>query len=445
VQEFTTPRAESVPPETQRVAATPTPTTEPVLPAPESPRVETPVPATIHADAMPDARPAQSEPQGQSPTPTEVAPPRPATPDAVRPNETRRSRRQPPARAAEAPKSPRVEAQAPPAPPSSDSQQTPSSDRTLGEWRKLLFEATSTSAKPGVPEAAPQQSSATQIRNKPASPAAAPPRPPATPRQPPTEPLRESTRRFLKPRVGIDPASVPIVRGEAADRLLGPDADAAAIGETVVLPSTHDERSPRTLGLLAHEMTHVAQRRQPAFVPPVARPSGTPRTPSAPAAAPSPHATHRPASAEESLARQVERYVVSDAEEEVADAPAFVQSGDAFVREYSSPSGLAHATEGAEEWGGLPAPWEPLPVADFAPSPPTVAARAPEPAAFADTPVHFAEHGRSLDEPGQASAAAPAAAPPPHDAAPPPDLDALARRVYDVLKRRLAAERRREG
>jgi hypothetical protein len=60
----------------------------------------------------------------------------------------------------------------------------------------------------------------------------------------------------------------------------------------------------------------------------------------------------------------------------------------------------------------------------------------------ADEPaIHYAEHGRSLEgEEGTSAHAAPA-----HDAAPPPDLDVLARKVYDVLKRRLAAERRREG
>jgi hypothetical protein len=55
--------------------------------------------------------------------------------------------------------------------------------------------------------------------------------------------------------------------------------------------------------------------------------------------------------------------------------------------------------------------------------------------------VHLAEQGRGPDgeDPASGDQAAPTAP------APPPDLDALARRVYDVLKRRLAAERRREG
>jgi hypothetical protein len=54
--------------------------------------------------------------------------------------------------------------------------------------------------------------------------------------------------------------------------------------------------------------------------------------------------------------------------------------------------------------------------------------------------IHYAEQSRTL-EPEEPAATHK----PPADAAPPPDIDALARRVYDVLKRRLAAERRREG
>jgi hypothetical protein len=57
-------------------------------------------------------------------------------------------------------------------------------------------------------------------------------------------------------------------------------------------------------------------------------------------------------------------------------------------------------------------------------------------------PIHLAERGRSLDREEHASPAHGVAT---GEATAPPDLDALARRVYDVLKRRLSAERRREG
>ena len=100
----------------------------------------------------------------------------------------------------------------------------------------------------------------------------------------------------------------------------------------------------------------------------------------------------------------------------------------------------------ARLWGSLPAPWEPLPGIESGAreaGPMTAVASihaAAPPLHLADT-VHLAEQGRA--QTGEdSSGGAPAA---PAASAPPPDLDALARRVYDVLKRRLAAERRREG
>jgi hypothetical protein len=107
----------------------------------------------------------------------------------------------------------------------------------------------------------------------------------------------------------------------------------------------------------------------------------------------------------------------------------------------------------AAEWGGLPAPWEPMPewVAGYAPQQVQLT-RAEAPAAPAaasassgngnPVAVMRGEQGRFIDDPP---------APDPqssHDAdsrkRPSPDLDSLARQVYAVMKRRLAAERRRE-
>jgi len=122
------------------------------------------------------------------------------------------------------------------------------------------------------------------------------------------------------------------------------------------------------------------------------------------------------------------------------DDTGIVSFGDDSARDYSSPRATeVQSREQANEWGGLPAPWEPLPMPEFSP-PASAAPTMATPSYADDTPVHFADRGR----PAEASPAA-AAAPHSHDAAPPPDLDTLARRVYDVLKRRLAAERRREG
>ncbi len=104
-------------------------------------------------------------------------------------------------------------------------------------------------------------------------------------------------------------------------------------------------------------------------------------------------------------------------------------------------------------WNGLPAPWQPLPtwldtpVAPEATATPTAAMRPATPASAASAmaaaapAVQLAEQGRALEE---AAPAAPTHAAAPHAAkSPEPDLDALARQVYTVLRRRLSAEGRR--
>ncbi|MEO6527546.1 MAG: DUF4157 domain-containing protein [Gemmatimonadaceae bacterium] len=365
---------------------------------------------------------------------------------------------------------------------------TPEANRSMNDWRRLLFEATREpaprDARAGAPIPAPAHApipqptapppamrtaqladarahataSASTVAPPVALPAAAPvaslAASPAAPRDTPiaarpaasadSAPLLESTRRFLRPRVGIDPSTVPIVRGPHADQFLAnARADAAAIGETIALPSVHDERSPRALGLLAHELTHVAQRRAPRFVPPVVR---TPRADAPPAR---PGQSRQMPSAEEGLARRVERAVRSDAERG-ADRS---EDDDLTVSSDVGPvvSALADVDtmpeRDAKLWGTLPAPWEPMTYA------PATSSRATSTPAMASAPVdtaaaQFAEQGRALDEPASSvttQSASASSASSASSSTPAPDLDALARRVYDVLKRRLAAERRREG
>jgi hypothetical protein len=236
----------------------------------------------------------------------------------------------------------------------------------------------------------------------------------------------------------LDPATVPIVRGPHVDRLLDDArADAAAVGETIALSSVHDERSPRTLGLLAHELTHVGQRRQPRFVPPVVRDR-----------APTDQQAHdRPSEpspfSEEGMARRVERAVWNDAEQ-IAER----EGGEISPsrREESArvptPSAFnATSDRDAALWGSLPAPWEPLTLGAATTSDVGVAPLIATPSADAPA-IHYAEHDRPVEGQEQTTSAHGA---PPAASAPAPDLDALARSVYDVLKRRLAAERRREG
>ena len=292
------------------------------------------------------------------------------------------------------------------------------------------------------------------------------------------EPLSQSSRRFLRPLVGFDPGEVRVHRGVVAAKLTGAvRADAVTAGEDILLGPGHGEDEPGTLGLLAHELTHVARQRVPRFVPPAAAPAlppgaGAPAVPALPAVSPSPvtgatrpvlpPATARPPTApeEETIALQVEatarRAARAQAEPQGAAGPPL---GPA------SPLGSAPESETGEyrskrtkpPWGDLPAPWEPLPEffsravespGTSVPEGPTV----PRPARLMSVgagPPMAAEPAPALQRAAiERSVPEAAAAPdhrPPEHGPPAPDIDALARQVYDVLKRRLAGERRRGG
>ena len=138
------------------------------------------------------------------------------------------------------------------------------------------------------------------------------------------EQVSQVTRAFLRPLVGIDPAEVQVYRGEEASRAAGAhSADAITVQDTVFVAHGQATEGVDGAALLAHELTHVARQREPGFLPPVAR-----------------HTTPAAASQdEEAVAREVE-------------------------------SAVHHAAQaaGTDQWGGLPAPWEPLP--DWLTTPP---------------------------------------------------------------------------
>jgi hypothetical protein len=260
--------------------------------------------------------------------------------------------------------------------------------------------------------------------------------------RPTAQPVSESTRRFLAPLVGLDPATVRVHRGESAERLATAyHADAATFGDEVVLASDRDDETPDSVALLAHELTHVALRR--GMSPPVVvdvRGSAD-----------------RPALDEEHHARVVEARVARIAREQLLPAPPIAV-------------GIPD-----DPWGGLPPPWEPLP--DLAlpggqsppPGPPLVASvsaagiatpplartaatsagpsSAPASAAplsgggSSTVPPGLAAHGRSLaDSDADHESRAQRPTPPVE-----PDLDALAHQVYTILRHRLSMERRRGG
>jgi hypothetical protein len=329
---------------------------------------------------------------------------------------------------------------APPAEKPGPPKEEPSagSGRSIEEWRRLLGLATSAvpvAPRAGSPGAAMKQSgapgpAATSAPNTERS-------VPAVARAAvaaPATPLLPSTRRFLKPHVGIDPDTVRVVRGPLAGEVTdAARADAAAIGDVILLPDQHDERTPATRALLAHELTHVAASRSPRFVPPAARrtaPQGRPVRP----------IDAGTLSAEERLARDVEWAVRDEAEgdeavgEEATDVPAPAWAADSRG-EGDDPA-----------WGGLPAPWEPMPSAGARVGSGASAEPGVSPVvSTGGTDIQYAGEDRPLGEGHAAETASHQQASRHHESAPAPDLDVLARKVYDNLKRRLAAERRREG
>lgn len=248
------------------------------------------------------------------------------------------------------------------------------------------------------------------------------------------------------------------------------DADAVAVGDIVALGAGHTPGvgSPETLGLLAHELTYVARWRAPRFVPPIARTTehgaGSGREVAAP-------------TNEEGLARLVEARVTRAAEATLTPehrspplpfgapvAPAAPSIADREPNRYADAEVVRTEADPGQQatgndmsravpaaWNGLPAPWEPLPTWLDAPGPGAPTATPPpaaspatsvfSPQGAAAPAVQLAERGRTPDEATPATATGSAA--PPAAQSPEPDLDALARQVYAVLRRRLSAEGRR--
>ncbi len=293
----------------------------------------------------------------------------------------------------------------------------------------------------------------------------------------------ESTRRFLTPLVGIDPADVPIHRGVQASRIADSHhADAVTTGGEVFVAAGFSEETPEGLGLLAHELTHVARNRQPRFVPPIAATSSS---------RPPVTFSHDSGddSNEESVALEVEQTVQTEArnvqrarqinpfvaaETDAATTSAAQRSPTNRETPFRPLQVQSESFEGEpaptvsnaanDEWGGLPTPWEPMP--DWlapAPTPVNVAlpnngngsatANAPlarmsvQAVATADSSAPAAQ--TAATNRSSASSEAPASSSSSgggeHQGGVEPDLDAMARQVYGVLKRRLAAERRRLG
>ena len=283
-------------------------------------------------------------------------------------------------------------------------------------------------------------------------------------RAPAPDPVSQSVRHFLRPLVGVDPATVEVRRDPAARAFAEEQhADAVVRTDEVAIASAEPEREPASVALLAHELTHVARQRAPGFIPPIMRAAsraGALPSPPIGTAAPS-RPTPPPVMAGAPAAEDVEEAVALDVESRVLRAA---------TRHAAAPvtAGVPEAEDGeraVSRWNGLPAPWEPMPELPDGAAAPGGAPRAVSPLELAHgvgtpsalalavaTPVAAVQRAardrrlESVAEPAAESiggAAHPAADGAP--GGPAPDVEALARQVYAVLRRRLSAERRRIG
>ncbi|KAB8144610.1 DUF4157 domain-containing protein [Chloroflexia bacterium SDU3-3] len=287
-------------------------------------------------------------------------------------------------------------------------------------------------------------------------------------------PLRETTRRFLQPILGFDPGDVPVYRGPQAAQLAASyQAEALTDQQSVVIGGNESETAPRAMGLLAHELTHVARGQNPRFVPP------TPRVTRQNAVAANEETIARSVEADVAAAAQIYNQQPSVASTQPTSTQRLGQTvastpNDPAIPAMNirgqQPGAATPSSRTPTDWGNLPAPWEPLPTwldqsfaqpADQAapqpqaPSQPdrstrTVMPSAPPAPAIAAPAANGAGQIQLASEEGHIEAAKPATESSQSGgdssvAQPDVDLDTLARQVYSALKQRLAAERRRGG
>jgi len=289
----------------------------------------------------------------------------------------------------------------------------------------------------------------------------------------PGDPLPLSVRARLSPVMGRELGAVRLLRtAEAAAATAAAAADALALGDRVLLSPGQDLASPRGLGLLAHELTHVLRERDPGFVPLVAREPARTRRASLPATV-LPNvaaASVQPAAAQ--TIQPLRNGAATSGRTAAPGEEGLAEFVEAQVRQEMQDR--SRSTPSDSPWGGLPAPWEPLPfwdapvstsgaaqagqarrVPDSTPGGSSGAvAQAPNTPPPAQAPAargqvaQAASTSRSVDSspgPAPVSASLGAAVGTDHrkSASPPPDLDRLAQQVYGMIKQRLATETRR--
>ncbi len=247
--------------------------------------------------------------------------------------------------------------------------------------------------------------------------------------------LRESTVVFLEPLIGFDPREAKVfVSPQATEFTSSLNADGATVGADVYLNNGFDEQTPTGLGLLAHELTHVGQNLQTNFVPPMLQST-------------SKHDLTNESG--ETQARMVEARVTNTASVFVPG----ISLEAAGAPRTNGTSASTNTAQTTDSWNGLPAPWEAMPsFHSKTTSNSTLAPNVSDSSATSGTgfvsgveapsaAVQLAESDRPADNPDNVQPGAAGGQPQP----PAQDMDLLAQQVYDILKRRLSSERRREG
>lgn len=258
--------------------------------------------------------------------------------------------------------------------------------------------------------------------------------------------LSQNATRFLKPIVGIDPNEVKIYRDPQTQRLTkAARADALTLGDTVLLSSEQPLESPETLGLIAHELTHVARNRQARFVPPVARGNSN-------------LAASAQSGNEEGLALGVEAFARqgwNNFNQNTPNQNPGSQTTSSNLQTNRSSYGSLPAPADLPQWfieGRTPpqAASQPTPrtaqVAQNTSSEGSFVPQAPTNQLAASMGAQAASQGRDVPTPPSAAGPLPTSQQPkpePISNRAAPDLDAMARQVYTILKRRLANERHR--
>jgi hypothetical protein len=247
--------------------------------------------------------------------------------------------------------------------------------------------------------------------------------------------LRQSTRTFLEPLIGFDPSQARVFVGPQATELTSNlNADGATVGTDIYLNNGFDEQTPEGMGLLAHELTHVGQNLKPDFVPPMLQST--------------PGQQDFSNESFETQARVVEARVTNTASVFI---PGIALEG---ASRQTTTAPMVTSPK-ADVWNGLPAPWEAIPnvntnATDFVT---VVSPNAPDSSATTSTGlasvndapselVQLADSDRPSENRDNAPPGAAGGQPPQQ---PGQDMDVLAQQVYEILKRRLSSERRREG